>query len=327
MAVWSKLKFQIPNLNTIVFVECSSPHHFQNQNENKMTIARPTIAVACFLIFTSTGYSQQKFELNVPSDPSLKSQATINGDRITIESGGSSFTYVRTKVLDSLDGKFHAYFSVAARQFVRFPASGSGKMFIGQKRGLTVDWRESKMIVKKSTTATTGNPKPSSTGSTTTGSSTGTTTGTGSGTSSGMPVAPILFGMIEVEKGGFFVTEYKPITETVREQYQVKVNYLEQLSDKSTVTKTRLETRARDIERVRMQANRYAVPDKAISFSTSTGKPVSDINVVRRMLQTKARPAAIKFDSSPIGAYYQKVIDPNLVIVQIDPSKMPTLKR
>lgn len=291
-----------------------------------MNLTQNMIAVGCFLIFASTGYSQQKFELNVPSDPSIKSTATLDGDRITIDSGGTSFTYVRTKVLDSLDGNFHAYFSVAARQFVRFPASGSGKMFIGQKRGITVDWRESKMIVKKANAATTGKPKPSSTGSATTGSTTGSTTGAGSVITSGMPVAPILFGMIEVEKGGFFVTEYKPITETVKEQYQVKVNYLEQLADKSTVTKTRLETRVRDIERVRMQANRYAVPDKAISFSTTMGKPVSDINVVRRMLQTKARPAAIKFDSSPIGAYYQKVIDPNLVIVQIDPSKMP-LKR
>ena len=94
------------------------------------------------------------------------------------------------------------------------------------------------------------------------------------------PSGPIQFGMVEVKDGDFTVTEFVPKTETV--------------------------------------ANQYFVPDEAISFFTTTGKRVTDIEAVRNMLLKGSRPAAIKHDPSPIGQIDQKDVKPNLIVVQID---------
>lgn len=104
-----------------------------------------------WLLATTTGWSQETFDLVVDSKPELKSTATFSGNRVTITTGGSSYGYVRQPKLDSADGKYAAYYSVTARQYVRFPFSGTGKMLIGSSRGLKVTWRESQMTVRPRT--------------------------------------------------------------------------------------------------------------------------------------------------------------------------------
>lgn len=107
------------------------------------------VLIACCLC-CQVASAQETFRLVVPGEPSTNSTAVLQGNRITISTGGTSFSYTRNPVFDSLDGKYAAYYSLKAKQYVRFPKSGTGKMFIGSTSGLSLTWRESRMVVEKS---------------------------------------------------------------------------------------------------------------------------------------------------------------------------------
>ena len=148
------------------------------------------------------------------------------------------------------------------------------------------------------------------------------------------PKTPISFGKVGVKDGNFWLTEFKyvealqTVTYTVQVPYteQVKQEYSVTIPDGSTITrermvsvqKWRMETRERMAPG--LQPNSYAVPDEAISFSTVLGKPVNDLEGVRKMLQKESRPAVIKMDPRPIEAFYEAVLNSKLVVVNVNPN-------
>lgn len=101
----------------------------------------------CWLASIPMAQAQQKYQLIVPDDPSVKSTATRNENQLIIVSNGKSFTYERHRSMDSEDGKYAAYYDATRRRYVRFPVSGSGLMMLGQISGLDVAWTESQMQV------------------------------------------------------------------------------------------------------------------------------------------------------------------------------------
>jgi hypothetical protein len=108
-------------------------------------------SVVCILlasaVLCASAAAQQRFVLDA-GDPAGRSSAVIAGGRLTIvDAAGNRFDYDRRRLQDSLDGRYLAFYSDGARQFVRFPVEGAGAMFIGTPRGLTVDWRRSQMSV------------------------------------------------------------------------------------------------------------------------------------------------------------------------------------
>lgn len=93
--------------------------------------------------------ADQSFVLQVPGQPTLRSDARIDAQGLTIIDGsGNRFAYVRRPQLDSVDGRFLGYHCAAADRYVRWPVAGSGAMYLGESRGGRVTWRQSQMQVQ-----------------------------------------------------------------------------------------------------------------------------------------------------------------------------------
>jgi hypothetical protein len=94
------------------------------------------ILTACALV-----RAQETFRLAVPGDPSLASSAVLAGGELVIaDAQGQQFRYTRAPQFDTPDGRLIGFFSPAANQALRWPAAGTGAMFIGGPQGL--QWRE-----------------------------------------------------------------------------------------------------------------------------------------------------------------------------------------
>ena len=109
------------------------------------------------LLLTRPCFGQQKYSLVVPSDPSIKSVAEINGDTLTItRPSGQSFKYKRSPAFDT--AAYWSFFSASTMQYVRFPKTGIGKMQIGRASGGRLSFTESKMEVSRIGSTPSGKP-------------------------------------------------------------------------------------------------------------------------------------------------------------------------
>lgn len=108
-------------------------------------------SLVCWLVAVAL-FAEERFVLEVPDDASVEpSSALLVGSTLTVtDAAGGSFEYGRTPGQDSPDGRFRAYFSLAANQYLRWPATGRGAMFIGTPLGKSVQWRPSLMQVRRS---------------------------------------------------------------------------------------------------------------------------------------------------------------------------------
>lgn len=109
--------------------------------------------VVCLLaanVFASVLSAQETFILEAPGDPPIRSTAFMTGKSMTIrDETGRSFDYIRQPEMDARDGSLIGFYSNDTRQFLRFPASGSGAMFIGTMRGPSLTWKQSRMRVSQ----------------------------------------------------------------------------------------------------------------------------------------------------------------------------------
>lgn len=89
----------------------------------------------------------------------IRSLATREADRVTIDNDGRRFVYLRQPRLDSEDGQYQAYYSAEARQYVRWPVRDRGRMLIGQVSGRAIAWRPSRMEVHPADRVVVGRPE------------------------------------------------------------------------------------------------------------------------------------------------------------------------
>ncbi|MEZ6068140.1 MAG: hypothetical protein R3B90_21050 [Planctomycetaceae bacterium] len=101
---------------------------------------------ACLLLLSavlagdSRLVAQTQFRLTVPADPALSSAAVLNQQSLIItDAQGVTYRYQRAAQFDSPDGQLIGFYSRDALQALRWPASGSGAMQIGDAQG--VNWR------------------------------------------------------------------------------------------------------------------------------------------------------------------------------------------
>lgn len=91
----------------------------------------------------------ERFSLDVPGQPGLRSVAEIQGASLVIlDASGQKYTYVRDKNADSRDRQFWGYYSAELRRYVRFPVAGKGALQFADKDGTRV-WRTSQMRVSR----------------------------------------------------------------------------------------------------------------------------------------------------------------------------------
>jgi hypothetical protein len=105
-------------------------------------------ALGLLLLAGRTALAQQRFVLNT-GDRTMTSSAVLDNGRLSIiDAQGNRFEYVRRRLQDSLDRRYLGFYCDEARQYIRFPVSGEGAMYIGTRRGLGVAWRRSQMTVQ-----------------------------------------------------------------------------------------------------------------------------------------------------------------------------------
>ncbi len=106
----------------------------------------------------ASGLASHSFDLVVPT-ANIRSQATLSATQLQIRgSDGSVTVYTRSQQHDSVDGKWLGYYSVAARQIIRWPSSNSGGLEIGSKVAGRVAYRPSKMTIRRSQTRSMNKP-------------------------------------------------------------------------------------------------------------------------------------------------------------------------
>lgn len=84
----------------------------------------------------------EDFELIVDGQPELTSRARLVGAKLTVtDATGSTYLYERHSAFDSTDGDLLGYRSLAAGTALRWPAFGTGSMWLGDLAGTM--WRQS----------------------------------------------------------------------------------------------------------------------------------------------------------------------------------------
>ena len=117
-------------------------------------------AIAAIFLF-SPCFAAERFQLAVPGNSAVKSTAIVDSDKLVIVDGaGNRFEYLRQTRLDSPNSEFFGFYCEAARQYLRWPKSGTGAMYIGTAEGRSVSWKKSRMQLHRSGT------KPSAAGPT-----------------------------------------------------------------------------------------------------------------------------------------------------------------
>jgi len=97
----------------------------------------------------STAANAQEFVLEVPGDPTIRSSAVMEEDRLTIEDvTGRQFTYVRRPQYDTPDGRYLAFYSAKADRLIRWPVAGRGPLQIGTPVVDRVEWSLSQMFAR-----------------------------------------------------------------------------------------------------------------------------------------------------------------------------------
>lgn len=115
------------------------------------SIGRFSVAVAlncCWL--AAVAWSQQDFTLSAgPSAAPAQAKLTPAGLTIRAETGTVTF-YRRAREFDSVDAQWLGYFSDAAAQVIRWPASNQGNLQIGRLVGSQPQYRASQMVIEPS---------------------------------------------------------------------------------------------------------------------------------------------------------------------------------
>lgn len=104
--------------------------------------------VVVFFVLVATVHAQRRYELIVEGTD-VVSQAERTPQRLVIiDARGNATEYTRDRRFDPEDGGFIAYFSAAARQILRWPASDRGNMQIAQfVDGRPTAFRRSRMTI------------------------------------------------------------------------------------------------------------------------------------------------------------------------------------
>lgn len=89
----------------------------------------------------------QEFALELQGQPA--SQAALSGSELIVTNRqGQRFVYLREVEHDPSDQKYLAYYSAGANQYIRWPVTGTGAMYLGQPLGKVIDWTRSQMTVR-----------------------------------------------------------------------------------------------------------------------------------------------------------------------------------
>lgn len=106
---------------------------------------------AVFLVPVLAG-GAERYLLETEGPKPITSLAVLDGDSLIVtDAQGERSEYLRDAKQDTSDGKFHGYYCKRAKQFVRWPTGGEGLMYVGAKKTLRIEWRESRMRVHRST--------------------------------------------------------------------------------------------------------------------------------------------------------------------------------
>lgn len=104
--------------------------------------------ITCFLWSCSPAAAQERYEL-VAAQHGVASQATLTNNELQVVGPDGSLTiYTRQPAYDSAGGQWIGYASGGAGQILRWPASNSGQLQIGEIRGNSVRYRYSQMSIR-----------------------------------------------------------------------------------------------------------------------------------------------------------------------------------
>lgn len=107
----------------------------------------PKLTFLLLIVGWSPELAADQFRLEIPGDAGIQSTAVLKDGRLTIVTNGRGHVYEARPRYDSPEGDYRAYYSNEARQFVRWPVSGRGSMYIGQGSGEKIAWRRSLMQI------------------------------------------------------------------------------------------------------------------------------------------------------------------------------------
>jgi len=100
----------------------------------------------CLLTSLSFG---QDYVLENPADPAGASTAVVTGEELTVvDATGRRFNYTRRPDMDSKDGRYVAFFSLDANQFLRWPVKNTGNLEIGRVQRGVMTWTPSRMEIR-----------------------------------------------------------------------------------------------------------------------------------------------------------------------------------
>lgn len=101
-----------------------------------------------FLLAASAAIAQERYEL-IAAQQGVASQATLTSDELRVVGPGGDVTiYARQPAYDSQGGAWIAFASRGARQILRWPASNTGPLQIGEINGNSVRYRYSQMSIR-----------------------------------------------------------------------------------------------------------------------------------------------------------------------------------
>lgn len=111
------------------------------------------LTVGCLTVCCGLGAAivsaQESFELSAPQ-LGAASNAVLTADELRVTAADGTVTqYLRDPQFDSADGEWLGYFSRSANQVLRWPASSTGNMQIGQVQGGRLQYRYSQMTIRR----------------------------------------------------------------------------------------------------------------------------------------------------------------------------------
>jgi hypothetical protein len=99
------------------------------------------------MAFATSAHAADRFLLDTPDVPPVRSTAVLTGDSLTItDATGKSYLYARAVELDTPDGRYFGYYSRGVNQTLRWPSRSTGKFLIGDSQGQ--NFRESRMTIQ-----------------------------------------------------------------------------------------------------------------------------------------------------------------------------------
>lgn len=124
----------------------------------------------------------------------------------------------------------------------------------------------------------------------------------------------------DAAESSILATLNRIVYETVEQTYTVQVPYTV-TGDGGTKTEMRQETRTRTVtvERPVTEEVLYRLED--VSFSSVSGKRVTDLEPVKRFLQTP-RPTVITNQQEVLGSYFQQIFKPTTIVMHVKASNV-----